>query len=83
MELRIGPLRVQVVESETIDEWGRSDFEQCRIVLKAGMPDTLRYQILLHEVLHFVAFVAGVKLGEGKVRRLAPVLAQVLNDNLI
>lgn len=81
--LRIGPFKVQVVESDLIEELGRCDFEACRIVLKAGMPETLRYETLLHEILHFAAWVAGVKLGEGKVKRLAPVLAQVLTDNAI
>lgn len=81
--LRIGPLTVEVVESDLIEELGRSDFEQCRIVLKAGMPPSLRCETLLHEVLHFAAWVSGVKLGEGKVKRLAPILAQILSDNAL
>lgn len=83
ISLRIGPLTVTVVESDLISELGRADFEECRIVLRAGLPPSLRYEVLLHEVLHFAAWLAGVKLGEEKVKRLAPVLAQILTDNVI
>lgn len=81
--MRIGPLEVDIVESDLVDDLGRADFEACRIVLKAGLPESLRYETLIHEVLHFVAWVAGVELGESKVTRLAPILAQVLSDNAI
>lgn len=86
MELRIGPLRVQVVESELLmDELGKADLDGCRILLRPGLPPSLRYETLLHEVLHFVARLTDTegKLNDKLIGRVSPLLAQVLTDNLL
>lgn len=66
-----------------LDEFGVTCIDDLEIVLRHNMPDDLRKETLLHELLHAVLFAQGVPAGaqEKWVRRLSPLLFATLRDN--
>ncbi len=93
----IGPFRYTI----TIDELtrqraqetsrelllGQTDHDKLEMILDAKQPDSLMRETLLHETLHLVTEINGLRFEwgdtkeEGVVRRLSPILLEVLRRN--
>lgn len=80
----IGPFTWTIrTDARLADEYGLTTFDDLEIVLRQTMPDDLRKETLLHELLHAILFAQGVPAGaqEKWVKRLSPLLFATLRDN--
>lgn len=65
--------------------FGRTNHLKGTIHIRPGASASKQRETMMHEVLHTVCFVSGLSheldAEEGLVRRLTPVLLQVIRDN--
>lgn len=69
--------RVVIADPGTMRDDGLYDKGSATITLSAGVPAGMRRQIMLHEMMHAVADLVGVDLGENTIQALASGLASI------
>ena len=85
-KIRIGPVdyRVEYVDQLVADDgdicYGEIDHDNCVIRLQKNSPQ-VEWLTLLHEALHGVSEVYGLKIKERTVTRMAAYLAMLIRDN--
>lgn len=81
--MKIGPFLWTVRSDPKLDEFGVTCIDDLEIVLRTAMPDDLRKETFLHELLHAILFAQGVPAGaqEKWVRKLSPLLFATLRDD--
>lgn len=83
MKLKLGALVVPVVHHPELEDQGAWDEDGCKEVWVSKLPaeDPTFSQTVLHEVLHAISDLYGLKLTEQKVLVLENALAQLITDN--
>jgi hypothetical protein len=90
MYIRVGCRRVRVktcdgaiIEERTkaLGAMGCSEYERNEILLKDGLPESVRAVTLLHELLHDLSSSYSLRLNEQTVDTLATSLVTALRDN--
>jgi hypothetical protein len=82
--LKIGPHYFGFVETDCPDLFGEMNGAKLQISLLRGMPTTLRLDTILHEAMHAVWWIGGLKKSvneEEAVAALASGMLAVLRDN--
>lgn len=79
--LRIVGKRVRVDYQPGFSDYGETDFEAQKIVIRDGQPLANEQDTLLHEAIHYLEDSAGLGLPEKHVRVLATMLIGLLKDN--
>lgn len=84
--VKIGGICYQVEEvkglkNETNELNGEIDYNECKIRLSAGQLPQFRRVAIWHEVLHGIAFQAGLGLEEHQIIAISYGVAQVIADN--
>ena len=88
MQIKIGPLRFQVIEvpelaSESGELHGDINFRKCRIRIDADDSPQIKQITLWHEILHGILYGAAHRSdhNEAHIDALAHGIIQVLRDN--
>ena len=63
--------------------WGLCDHDSCEISLSKNMGSDRLGEVFMHECLHVMEEVYGIKLGEKKVNALGMALLAFFKDNKI
>lgn len=82
--VKIGHMRATVTHSETLQAYGYSDYGKSEITLKTGMDACLQFETLFHEIAHFAAWNAGIKLTPKNHQHIDVIMSgllQALQDN--
>jgi len=90
-KFRANGLEWSVIEGEVEDVYAITTFKKQTILIEQSLPQQLKEQTFLHELLHVVIWSAGLdtkgsifedtELEERTVNSMANGLYQVLNDN--
>lgn len=81
--VRVGPFVWTVRSDPKLEDFGLTCADDLEIVIRGGLPDDLRKETVLHELLHAILFAQGVPSGtqEKWVKRLSPFLFATLRDD--
>jgi hypothetical protein len=93
----IGPFRYTITideltrqraqETDGCKVLGQTDHDKLEMILDASQPIGLLRETLLHETLHLVTEISGVRYDQGGdkeerlIRRLSPILLEVMRRN--
>lgn len=80
MKIKIGPFWVLVEYVNDLKTFGETDFATLTIKIRAGMPEDLTGETLMHEILHMCFFILGKGKKEATVRGLSPLLFEMFKD---
>lgn len=81
MRIKVGPYSYKVIVKKLRKKFGTCDFRTHEIFIDPNQsPDTKR-DSLMHEILHAVDDLAGIKQREEEINRRSPILLMVLRDN--
>ena len=88
MKIKIMGSEYQYEEVEQVDKWSRTlgqiDYINQRILVEKGIPDDLKREVLLHEILHGIFDKLGfsdINSDEQKVNSIGSTLYAVLKEN--
>lgn len=84
-KIKIGARDIRVIEvdhlSDDEDRWGEFNPRTGTIRLEAGIPDDMKEEVLLHEVLEAISDIYGVGLKEKQILVISSVLLAIVKDN--
>ena len=84
-QFKVNGLDIEVKYTEpgswTENGMGRCQYMQAEIQVRAGMPDRVRGQILIHELVHMILDMHSIELPEQTVCVIANSFYSLLVDN--
>jgi hypothetical protein len=82
--VKIGHMRATVTQDASLPHYGLSDYGKAEITLQAGIDGCLQFETLFHEIAHFAAWNAGIKLTPKNHQHIDVIMSgllQALQDN--
>ena len=84
-KIKIGARDIRVREidhlSDDADRWGDYNPRTGTIRIEADIPDDMKNEMVLHEIVHVISDIYGVRLKEKQICVIGAVLYQILKDN--
>jgi hypothetical protein len=84
-KIKIGGRDIQVCQvdhlSDDEDRWGEYNPRTGTIRIEAGIPQDMKEEVLLHEILEAISDIYGLKLKERQILTISAVLMAIARDN--